>query len=146
MLAVCVRVPPVEAPTANRPEVPGGRPRHDTRRPYPPHRLCVTFSSAFAGAEEVVEVASDPATVILDGPSARYSLLITGQTAEGRLVDRTHVARFESNDPRIARIDSTGVVQAVADGATTVQVQVEGARCELRCVCKGAATRAPPEF
>lgn len=86
----------------------------------------VVLSPALAAAGDIVEVTADPATVRLHGPSARYSLLITGKTADGRLVDRTQSARFHSCDPKIVRVDSTGVVQAVADGSATVQVQVEG--------------------
>jgi hypothetical protein len=96
------------------------------------------LSPALAAAGDIVEVTADPATVRLDGPSARYSLLITGKTTDGRLVDRTHAARFQSCDPRIARIDSAGVVQVVADGATTVQVQVEGRTLHIPVLVQGS--------
>lgn len=106
---------------------------------------CVfAFSPALAAAEDIVAVTADPATVRLHGPSARYSLLITGKTAEGRLVDRTHAARFQSRDSRIARVDSSGVVYAVADGATTVQVQAEGRTLAVAVVVEGST--APRRF
>jgi hypothetical protein len=86
----------------------------------------LVLSPIVAVAADIVEVTADPATVRLHGPGARYSLLITGRTAVGRLVDRTHAARYQSLDPRIARVTPAGVIQAVADGTTTVQVQAEG--------------------
>ncbi|HEY7158321.1 MAG TPA: DUF1549 domain-containing protein [Gemmataceae bacterium] len=101
---------------------------------------CVyVLSPALAAAGDIVEVTADPATVHLHEPSARYSLLITGKTADGRLVDRTQGARFQSRDPRIARVDSAGVVQAVADGATTVQVQVEGRTLHIAVRVQGSS-------
>jgi hypothetical protein len=100
---------------------------------------CVfVLSPALSTAGDIVEVTADPTTVRLHGPSARYSLLITGKTADGRLVDRTHGARFQSCDPRIVRVDSTGVVQAVADGAATVQVQVEGRTLHVPVLVQGS--------
>ncbi|HWG44677.1 MAG TPA: DUF1549 and DUF1553 domain-containing protein [Gemmataceae bacterium] len=83
-------------------------------------------SPALTAAADFVEVTADPATVRLHGPSARYSLLITGQTADGRLVDRTSAARFQSLDARVVRVTGAGVIHAVTDGATTVRVLVEG--------------------
>ena len=35
----------------------------------------------------------------LNGPAARHSLLITGRTADSRLIDRTYAARYQSLDP-----------------------------------------------
>jgi hypothetical protein len=102
----------------------------------------LALSPAFAAAEDIVELRADPATVRLRGPSARYSLLITGRTADGRLIDRTHVARFQSLDPRIVRGSTGGLLQAVTDGATTVQVQAEGRTLQISVTVEGStATR-----
>jgi hypothetical protein len=84
-------------------------------------------STAPVAAAEFVEVTVDPPAVRLHGPGARYSILITGRTADGRLVDRTHAARYEVVDPRVARVTSAGVVLAVGDGKTTVKVRQRGA-------------------
>src|SRR5205085_2362946 len=38
----------------------------------------------------------------LDGPLAAHSLLVNGQRADGRTVDLTRDARFDSADPHVA--------------------------------------------
>lgn len=98
----------------------------------------LALSPYLAAAEDIVELTADAATVRLNGPSAQYSLLITGRTADGRLLDRTHVARFQALDPRIVRVSSAGVVQAIADGATTVQVQAEGRTLQVAVSVAGS--------
>jgi hypothetical protein len=75
---------------------------------------------------DFVEVTADPAAVRLRGGTARWSLLVSGRTADGRLVDRTHGARFRSLDPRVARVTHAGVVLAVGDGLTSVTVEADG--------------------
>lgn len=104
----------------------------------------VLLSPALAAAEDIVEVTADPVTVRLHGPSAHYSLLITGRTADGRLIDHTHVARFQALDPRIVRVSSRGVLQAVKDGTTTVQVQAEGRTVQIAVSVEGST--APRRF
>ena len=104
----------------------------------------LALSPPLAAAEDIVEVTADPATVRLHGPSAQYSLLITGRTADGRLVDRTHLASFQALDSRIVRVSSAGVVQAVSDGATTVQVQAEGRTLQVAVTVDGST--APRRF
>jgi hypothetical protein len=100
----------------------------------------LVLAPTLAAAVEFVAVTVDPAAVRLDGPTARFSLLITGRTAEDRLVDRTHAARYQSLDPRIARVTSTGVIHAVADGTTTVKVQAERRTLTVAVTVQGAAT------
>lgn len=104
----------------------------------------LVLSPALAAAEDIVEVTADPATVRLRGPSAHYSLLITGRAADGRLIDRTHAARFQSLDPRIVRVSSGGVLQALKDGTTTVQVQAEGRTVQVAVTVEGST--APRRF
>ncbi len=94
----------------------------------------------FALAADFVEVTVDPSTVRLQGPTARYSLLITARTAEGWLVDRTHAARFQTLDPHVARVTPAGVIHAVGDGATTVSVQAEGRTLNVAVTVEGSAT------
>ncbi|HEY7426201.1 MAG TPA: DUF1549 and DUF1553 domain-containing protein [Gemmataceae bacterium] len=99
---------------------------------------------ALSLAADVVEVTADPATIRLHGPGTCYSLLITGRTADGRLVDRTQAARYQSLDPHIARVTPAGVIHAVADGATTVRVQAEGRTRNVAVTVEGST--APRRF
>jgi hypothetical protein len=102
------------------------------------------LSPALLPTSDVVEVTADPATVRLHGATARYSLLITGKTADNRLVDLTHRVRYQSLDSRIARVSASGVIHAVADGNTIVTVQAEGRR--LRVPVSVEATSTPRRF
>src|SRR5262249_34522628 len=100
----------------------------------------LVLSPILAAAADIVEVTADPDTVHLRGPGARYSLLITGRTSDGRLADRTHAARYQSLDPHVARVTPAGVIHAVADGATTVTVQAEGRTRSIAVTVEGSAT------
>jgi hypothetical protein len=104
----------------------------------------LALSPVLARAVEFVEVTADPATVHLRGPRARHSLLITGRTAEGRLVDRTHTARFRALDPRVVRVTLAGVLHAVADGTTSVRVRIDGRTLNVAVTVKDSA--APRRF
>src|SRR5579864_4276056 len=86
----------------------------------------------------VVDVVTDPATVLLSGPNAHYSLLVHGRLAEGRLVDLTRAARFKSNDPTIASVSESGVIRSASDGSTVVAVDAAGQTQEVRVVVEGA--------
>ena len=79
----------------------------------------------------VVEIVIDPARVVLSGPASSYTLLIHGKTADGRLIDLTTDARFQSQQPRIAAVTSAGVVRGKADGVA--QIVVEAGPPDLPC-------------
>src|SRR5262245_43906708 len=86
--------------------------------------LCGAVAPAFA-AEPVAKVQVDPPKVRLDGPDARYSLLVTGTRADGSIVDLTRSARIFSLNDRVARIGGN-VVRPTDDGSTSVLVDVAG--------------------
>lgn len=80
-----------------------------------------------ARAEEpVVEIVADPPTVRLVGPHAIYTLLVHGKTSAGKLVDLTRSARYTAKDGTIAQVGVTGIVRAVGDGKTDLEVEAGG--------------------
>jgi len=89
--------------------------------------------------DKVNEVLADPAAVRLVGPRAVYSLLIHGKTPEGRLIDLTHAAHYRAVDPRVAVVNHSGVIRAVADGTTTVEVEAASRTVSVAVTVKGAA-------
>jgi hypothetical protein len=96
-------------------------------------------AAAPARAEDGVSaVAADPASVSLTGPKAVHSLLIHGKTAGGRLVDLTHAALYRSLDPKVASVNDTGVIRGVADGSTTIEVELAGKKVSVAVTVKGA--------
>jgi hypothetical protein len=85
------------------------------------------FAAATLRAETpVVEIVADPPQIRLTGPGSSYSLLVHGKAADGRLVDLTAYARFQSQAPAIAAVTSAGVVVAKGDGATQIVVEAQG--------------------
>ncbi len=103
-----------------------------------------------AGRCQFVETTADPASVSLRGPGAVYTLLVTGRTADGRLVDRTRDAHFRSLDPRIAVVTPAGVVRAAGDGQTTVVAEIDdgrgGATPPLQIAVSAVDATAPRRF
>ena len=82
---------------------------------------CALTTPVFADST-IRTVRVDPPALQLRGPHSSYSLLVEGETAEGRSVDLTHDAEYRSFDPRIGRVTPGGVVHAVGDGATLVKL------------------------
>jgi len=86
--------------------------------------LCLAVLSA-SGAESFTHLKVDPATVTLNGPGSRQTLLISATNAEGRVVDLTPAARITSANEKMVRVEGHAL-RAVADGATTVRIEVAG--------------------
>jgi hypothetical protein len=93
---------------------------------------------------QYVETTVDPASVALHGPGAVYTILVTGRTADGRLVDRTRDAQFRSQDAKVAVVSPAGVVRAVGDGQTTVVAEIDGKTLNVAVSAVEAA--APRRF
>jgi hypothetical protein len=94
---------------------------------FPPVRLLAVLAFLGSAAElPAADIAVDPASVVLHGPTARWSLLVSGKGDSGRLLDRTHDAQYRSVDPKIARVTRSGVIFPVADGKTSIVVEVAG--------------------
>src|SRR5437879_2221280 len=90
----------------------------------------VALTPCLGHAAEFAEVSVDPPRVHLRGPTATYYLLVTGRTTDGNLVDLTQKSQYRSLDPKID-IVANNVIRPVADGATTVTVEVDGKRLEI---------------
>jgi Protein of unknown function (DUF1549)/Protein of unknown function (DUF1553) len=100
---------------------------------YPARFLIPAFFLALTPcvrAAEFAEVNVDPPRVQLRGPTATYSLLVTGRTADGQFVDLTQRSQYRSLDTKIATI-TNNMIRPVADGTTAVSVEVDGKRLEI---------------
>jgi hypothetical protein len=87
----------------------------------------------------VTDVIVDPPQVRLSGPNSVYTLLVHGKTADGRLIDLTSDARFQSQQPAIALVTSAGVVHGKRDGAAQISVEVQGHKRTVAVEVKDAA-------
>src|SRR5262245_26479232 len=88
--------------------------------------LAAAFAPTARADETIVEVTPDPATVRLVGPKATFSLLVHGKTAEGTLLDLTRTARYLSKNTQVAQVGPTGIIRAVGDGTTEIEVEAGG--------------------
>jgi hypothetical protein len=106
---------------------------------------CVlALAPALGRGADVAGVTVDPASVRLRGLHSSYSLLVHGRAADGRPVDRTSAARYQSADPRVARVSPAGVIQPAGDGITTVLVQIDGRTLPVAVAVEG--TTLPRRF
>jgi hypothetical protein len=94
-----------------------------------------------ARAEAIKDVQVDPASVKLSGPNARFTLLVTGRTDDGRVIDLTSSARYRTLDPKVAAVTDKGVVLAVADGSASIQIEAAGRTLKVPVLVEGS-TRA----
>ena len=83
------------------------------------------------GDASFAQLTVDPPSIRLVGPNAGYTLLITGKTADGRLVDLTQQAHYQSSDPHIAGVSEAGFVRGRADGAVEVSIEVAGRKLKV---------------
>jgi hypothetical protein len=101
--------------------------------------LTVLLPAPPSAAPEVVEVVVSPATIHLQGSGARYSLLVDGKTAEGRLFDLTRQARYRSLRPGVATVSEAGVIQAVGDGEAEIVVETHGRHRKVKVRVEGSS-------
>src|ERR1017187_10318819 len=86
----------------------------------------VLSASPSLAQEKPTELIVDPTIVQLRGPSAVFSLLVTGKTPSGQLVDLTHEAKYQSSMSAVAKVSSDGVIRGVSDGKMEIVVEAAG--------------------
>ncbi len=97
-------------------------------------------------AAEVAALSADPETVLLRGAAARYSLLVNGKTADGRLLDLTREAHYRVADPTIAAVSTRGVLRPVHDGRTAIVIQAGGRTAQVAVEVRDSALARVPSF
>jgi hypothetical protein len=106
--------------------------------------LCLLALIAAPVQANYAEVTADPSAVTLSGPTACYSLLVTGRTTDGRLIDLTRTARYRILDDKVASVSPGGVVRPAADGKTAVCIEAGGKSLSVAVTVSGA--KAPRRF
>lgn len=87
-----------------------------------------------------------PATMTLSDPRRPHSVLVSVRTKDGYDVDLTGSATFSSGDEKVARVDSSGWIQCVANGQTTVTVQAGGLASKVNVTVQLPAAPVHPSF
>jgi hypothetical protein len=104
--------------------------------------LAVTITLAAAAPlhaqDKPATITVDPAVVSLRGPQAVYTLLVTGKTADGRVLDLTNNATYVSAQPAVATVSPRGVVRAKKDGKTEIVVSAEGKTAKVQVEVQGS--------
>ncbi|MGE3803492.1 MAG: DUF1549 domain-containing protein [Gemmataceae bacterium] len=102
--------------------------------------VCALLGADLRAEEALQEVIVHPATIRLDGPGSRFSLLVDGKTATGRLIDLTASATYRSLDPGVAEVDRRGIVYARGDGRATIVVEARQRKREVTIEVRGSAS------
>jgi hypothetical protein len=95
------------------------------------------LTSPVLAQEKPTELIVDPAVVTLRGPQAVYSLLVTGKTPSGQLLDLTHEAKYQSTQSTIAKVSPQGIIHAIADGKTEIVVEAAGKTAKIKVDVQG---------
>lgn len=98
-------------------------------------------TSPIVAQQKISEIVVDPDILTLRGPKAVQSLLVTGKTLDGRLVDLTHEAKYETKQPSIVQVNAQGVLRSQNDGAAQVVVSAGGLKAKVQIDVKD--TTAP---
>jgi hypothetical protein len=99
----------------------------------------ILFAGTAAADDPILGIAVEPASVRLVGPKGTYTLLVQGKTADGKVVDLTRAARFDSKDSKTAQVSSAGILHGVADGVTEITIEAKGHRQLVRVEVVDAA-------
>ncbi|MFQ5732416.1 MAG: DUF1549 domain-containing protein [Planctomycetaceae bacterium] len=99
---------------------------------------CFATTALAGGPSPIASLSIHPQRVVLDGPGSRALLLVDGRTKAGRIVDLSRDAEFRSRNPKVAAVDSDGVVRAVGDGTTGIDVTTGGKTAAVSVVVKNS--------
>jgi hypothetical protein len=101
-------------------------------------RLSLVFSLLAAPAS-AADLQVYPPTVAFTGPNRSQQLVVVEQVGGRAVADRTAAAKFESANPKVAKVDAKGVVTAVGDGETTVSATVERFTIQMKVTVKAGS-------
>jgi hypothetical protein len=111
-----------------------------------------------AGAAGASATAADlrvtPASIVLDRPEATQQMLVDtpadptldGAFDDGRLIDLTRTATYESLAPAIAAVDETGLVEPRGEGRTEIVVRHQGQEVRVPVEVRGLVDPVPVSF
>src|SRR4051794_28584536 len=83
--------------------------------------LAAAFHATFAISAPPVALEIDPAEVRLDGPRATCQLVVTGRTADGKLLDLTADAALDAGD--LIAAEPHAFLKAAKDGSVQLTIR-----------------------
>jgi hypothetical protein len=106
---------------------------------------CLSTISA-ASADLIGDLHVTPSAVTLSHLQRPHSLLVSARTKDGYDVDLTSSATFTLSDEKVARVDSSGWVQPLANGHATLTVQAAGRTASVNVTVQLPAKPVPSSF
>jgi uncharacterized protein DUF1549/uncharacterized protein DUF1553 len=89
--------------------------------------LALTLAApALAAEAPITALAAYPTTLKLIGADDAPQLVVTGTRADGRLIDLTRAASYAVSDPKVVRVEASGRVIPLANGAAEISIGFEG--------------------
>jgi len=101
---------------------------------------------ASIGVGDVRVLSVLPEKVTLHGGGQLQQLVITGQYANGGILDLTRQVAFRASDPLIVHVDRGGLVSARKNGVTDVVAEFQGRSVIVPVTVEGAEREQPINF
>lgn len=110
--------------------------------------LALLVASTAAAAPPAIrgELRIEPTSLELNEARHPHSLVVTGLTEFGQSVDFTATAKYESADPKIARVTNDGWVEPMSSGTTEIRITAAGKQSVVKVNCKLADEPRPFSF
>jgi hypothetical protein len=112
-----------------------------------PFRLALGAICAIAfhavAEDRIMRIQVDPETIRLDGPDSRHSVLVTGTTSDGRVVDLSRNVKLLPADEKLVRTEGN-VIRGLAEGTSTIRVEADGKSATIAVQVTNSAR--PREF
>src|SRR5262245_30265168 len=107
--------------------------------------LVLAYPVAAAPPSAVRSLSIEPASVELRGANRQQQVLVTGRTADGKLIDLTHSCELSTDRPQVARVVGT-VIRGVADGTTVLHVKAGAVEARTTVRVSAFASFPPVHF
>ncbi|MCS6861792.1 MAG: Ig-like domain-containing protein, partial [Abditibacteriales bacterium] len=101
-----------------------------------------------AASPRVLGISVAPKTVLLEGPRAQQTVIVTASLSDTSLRDvtREKSLTYRIADPKVAKVSSHGVVTPVSDGTTTLIIQYQNFQSQIPVKVKDAQANIPINF
>ena len=95
---------------------------------------------------KTIELRVEPARIELTGKGARHGLIVSSIDGDGRVVDATREAAFQSDRPEIVAVSKRGECVAVANGKAEISVSFGGKTASVLVEARDAEKVGSPSF
>jgi len=94
----------------------------------------------------LVKLTTYPEKIELTGPRDEQRIGVLGEFADGRSWEITPAAKYTSANPKIAEVDTAGVVRPIGDGSTTITIEADGKSQSIPVKVSKATADVPVSF